>query len=101
MLETASMAGEKLPLLFIGKVAKPRCFKNVKKTSTSVPVELEGLDDVDQYSKPGLGNSDIKIRNSYRKIALVVDNYTANPVLYGLTNVRLVFFPPNTTAKTL
>ena len=31
VLVTASMAGEKLPLLVIGKSANPRCFKNVKK----------------------------------------------------------------------
>ena len=30
-LVTASMAGEKLPPLVIGKSANPRCFKNVKK----------------------------------------------------------------------
>ena len=31
VLVTASMAGEKLPPLVIGKSANPRCFKNVKK----------------------------------------------------------------------
>ena len=30
-LVTASMAGEKLPLLVIGKSANPRCFKNIEK----------------------------------------------------------------------
>ena len=30
VLVAASMSGEKLPLLVIGKAAKPRCFKNVK-----------------------------------------------------------------------
>ena len=29
-LTTASAAGEKLPMLVIGKSAKPSCFKNVK-----------------------------------------------------------------------
>ena len=40
------------------------------------------------------------MKNSNRKIALVVDNCTAHPVIHGLTNFMLVFLPPNTTAKT-
>ena len=43
---------------------------------------------------------DINMKNSNRKIALVVDNCTPHPVIHGLTNVRLVFLPPNTTSKT-
>ena len=43
---------------------------------------------------------DINMKNSNRKIALVVDNCTAHPVMRGLTNVKLVFLPLNTTAKT-
>ena len=31
---------------------------------------------------------------------LVIDNYTAHPALHGLTNVKLVFLPFNTAAKT-
>ena len=33
-------------------------------------------------------------------MALVVDHCTAHPVMRGLTNVKLVFLPPSTTAKT-
>ena len=40
------------------------------------------------------------MRNSNRKIALVLDNCTAHPNVKGLTNVKLIFLPPNTTAKT-
>ena len=47
-----------------------------------------------------VGKLDINMKNSNRKIALVVDNCTAHPVMRGLTNVKLVFLPPNTTAKT-
>ena len=53
VLVAASMAGEKLPLLVIGKAAKPRCFKNVKKTSIFVPIQLKGLDDVDHFRNLG------------------------------------------------
>ena len=33
-------------------------------------------------------------------IALVVDNAPCHPTLKNLTNVELVFLPPNTTSKT-
>ena len=41
---------------------------------------------------------DLKMKSSNRKIVLV-DNCTAHPVVHGLTNIRLVFLPLNTTAK--
>ena len=40
------------------------------------------------------------MKNSNRKIALVVHNCTAHSVMPGLANVGLVFLPCNTTAKT-
>ena len=43
---------------------------------------------------------DFQMRKSDRKIAMVLDNCTAHPNISGLTNIKLVFLPPNTTAKT-
>ena len=34
-----------------------------------------------------------------RKIALVLDNCSSHPDIKGLTHVKLVFLPPNTTAS--
>ena len=39
------------------------------------------------------------MKNEGRKIALVLDNCPAHPTIQGLTHVKLVFLPPNTTAK--
>ena len=99
VLVAASMAGEKLPLLVIGKAAKPRCFKNVKK----LPFLYQSNSKAWMTStifETWVRKLDINMKNSNRKIALVVDNCTAHPVIHGLTNVRLVFLPPNTTSKT-
>ena len=99
VLVAASMAGEKLPLLVIGKAAKPRCFKNVKK----LPLPYQSNSKAWMTStifETWVKKLDINMKNSNRNIALVVDNCTAHPVIHGLTNVRLVFLPPNTTAKT-
>ena len=40
------------------------------------------------------------MRKSNRNIALVLDNCTAHPKVKGLTNIKLIFLPPNTTART-
>ena len=43
---------------------------------------------------------DRQMANKKRKICLIVDNCSAHPHLDNLTNIDLVFFPPNTTAMT-
>ena len=40
------------------------------------------------------------MRKSNRTVVLVLDNCRAHPNVNELTNVRLIFLPPNTTAKT-
>ena len=99
VLVVASMAGEKLPLLVIGTATKPRCFENVKQ----LPLPYQSYSKAWMTStifKTWVRKLDINIKNSNRKTALVVDNCTAHPVIQGLTNVGLVFLPPNTTTKT-
>ena len=93
------MSGEKLPLLVIGKAAKPRCFKNVKE----LPLPYQSNSKAWMTStnfKTWVRKLDLKMKNSDRKFVLFVDNCIAHPVVHGLTNTRLVFLPPNTTAKT-
>ena len=99
VLVTASMAGEKLPPLVIGKSANPRCFKNVK----NLPLPYEANSKAWMTStlfEKWLRKLDFQMRKSDRKIAMVLDNCTAHPNISNLTNIKLVFLPPNTTAKT-
>uniref|UniRef100_A0A914X0R6 DDE-1 domain-containing protein n=1 Tax=Plectus sambesii TaxID=2011161 RepID=A0A914X0R6_9BILA len=93
------MAGEKLPLLVIGKSANPRCFKHVR----CLPVAYEA------NSKAWMNGSlfeqyvrklNMRMRAKKRSIALIVDNCPAHSKLMGFSNVQLFFLPPNTTAKT-
>ena len=42
----------------------------------------------------------LQMRKRQRKISLVLDNCTAHPNMSGLTNIILIFLPPNNTAKT-
>ncbi len=47
-----------------------------------------------------LSNWDSELRKENRKIPLLVDNCTSHPNINELlTNIKLVFLPPNTTAK--
>ena len=98
-LVTASINGEKLSPLAIGKSANPRCFKNVK----NLPVPYEANSKAWMTStlfEKWLRKLDFQTRKSDRKIAMFLDNCTAHPNISGLTNIKLVFLPPNTTAKT-
>ena len=99
VLVTASMAGEKLPPLVIGKSANPRCFKNVKKLPLPYEHNTKAWMTSTIFEK-WVKKLDLQMRKRERKIALVLDNCTAHPSVSGLTNVKLVFLPPNTTAKT-
>ena len=99
VLVTASMTGKKLRPLVIGKSANPRCFKNI----TNLPAPYEANSKAWMTStifEKRLRKLDFQMRNSFKKIAMVSDNCTAYPNINGLTNIKLVFLPPNTTAKT-
>ena len=100
VLVSASMMGEKLPLLVIGKSAKPHCFKGVKRLPLKYKSNSKAWMTCSIFES-WLRKLDSLMRNSNRKIALVLDNCTAHPNVKGLTNVKLILLPPNTTAKTL
>ena len=94
----ASATGEKLPLLVIGKSAKPRALRN-----KNIPVKYKS-------SSKAWMNSNIFIEHvraidrtmtmSNRKIALIIDNCPAHPVIHDLNSVTLIFLPPNSTSMT-
>ena len=99
VLVTASMTGEKLPLLVIGKSAKPRCFKGLKKLPLNYRFNKKAWMTSEIFSE-FCYELDRKMGNQGRKIALVVDNCSAHPAIKNLNNIKLIFLPPNTTAKT-
>ena len=88
----------KLPILVIGKLRKPRCFRIVKSLScdyesnknawmTSVIYEayLKRLND--------------KMKKAKQKIIIFVDNYNAHSKdSNDFSNVKVHFLPPNSTS---
>ena len=95
----ASIAGEKLPLLVVGKFANPRCFKN-----RNLPEDIDYKSNSNAWMTTDifvywLRKFDRKNAGMKRKVALVLDNCTAHPQLPDLTNTQLFFLPPKTTSK--
>ena len=41
---------------------------------------------------------DVKFQKENRKIALIIDNCPAHPTTADLSNVKLIFLPPNMTS---
>lgn len=95
---------EKLPLVFIGKAKKPRCFKknsgaehglyykNNQKAWMTASIFFDWLHYVDRK----IGKTD------GRKILLLMDNCSAHGTkhtLPELDNIDIQFLPPNTTSK--
>ena len=99
-LVCANMSGnDKLPLLIIGKYARPRCFKNIKTLPTLYTSNKKAWMTSEIFSD-WLRKLDKKFTKKGRKVAMIVDNCPAHPQIRGLRSIELVFLPPNTTSKT-
>ncbi len=98
VLFAASVTGEKLKPLVIGKSKKPRCFNS--KTQQSIAVHYEA--NKKAWMSSSLFTEWLRRVNNQmclqkRNILLLVDNCTAHPP-QKLSNIKLVFLPPNTTS---
>ena len=94
---TGSATGEKLPMFIIGKSKKLRCFKNVKHLPCEYKSQKKSWMNSEIFEE-WVRKIDRKFRADDRKIALIIDNCPAHPAIPNLTNVQLVFLPPNTTS---
>ena len=88
---------EKLPLLAIGKFAKPRCFKGVNSLPLDYKANKKAWVVSDLFSE-WVRKLDARVHRQKRKIILFVDNCPAHPMVPGLKSIQLVFLPPNTTS---
>ncbi|XP_014260374.1 tigger transposable element-derived protein 6 [Cimex lectularius] len=98
VLLCASMTGEKIKPLVIGKAAKPRCFKGVNMETVGVSWKFNSKAWMTtDIMREWLEQLDNKMRAQKRKILLFLDNATSHPHL-DLKNIKLAFFPPNITS---
>ncbi|XP_062609218.1 tigger transposable element-derived protein 4-like [Saccostrea cucullata] len=96
----ASMTGEKLKPLLIGKSRQPRCFSKIKPESLPVIYKFNSKAWMNSYvMEEWLKQLDSSMRRQKRKILLFLDNAPSHPNI-KLSNVELQFLPPNTTYKT-
>ena len=99
VLLCASATGEKIKPFVIGKSQNPRSFKGYHKTGLGVMYEankkawMTGT----LFAK-WLRKLNHQMKMQSRKILLVLDNCGARPHM-ELSNVKLLFLPPNTTAR--
>ena len=98
VLVGASMMGEKLPLVVVGKSKSPRCFKGVR----SVP--LDYFANTKAWMTGDLFEDIVKKWNRQfskekRNILLIIDNCPAHPRHLSFSNITIKFLPPNTTSK--
>ncbi|XP_046684859.1 tigger transposable element-derived protein 6-like [Homalodisca vitripennis] len=99
LLVTVNMDGsEKLKPLLIGKAAKPRCFKGIQSFPVTYRSNKKAWMTTELFNEwLNSLNSDMKKQN--REILLFFDNCSVHNNPPNLSNVKLHFFPPNTTSK--
>ncbi|KAK7092862.1 hypothetical protein V1264_008545 [Littorina saxatilis] len=95
----ASMDGEKVPLLAIGKFKNPRCFKGIK----HLPIKYAANKKAWMTSavfEEWLLSFDRTMDRQNRKVLLVIDNCPAHITAnLSLNATELLFLPPCATAK--
>ncbi|XP_047139139.1 tigger transposable element-derived protein 4-like [Hydra vulgaris] len=77
------------------KCKNPRCFKHIKQLPCIDKNQLKSWMTGDLFTE-WVMKLDSFFRAQDRKVALLVDNCSAHPHIEGLSNINLIFFPPNT-----
>jgi len=95
----ANMKGEFEVPMVIGKAARPRCFKRL---------DIASLPVLWRFNKKAWNTQVImenwlkmfneKMKRQGRHVLLFLDNATCHPNI-TLSNVKIIFFPPNTTSR--
>ena len=98
-LVAGNATGKKLSSFMIEKSVKPRCFSGVKSLPCRYRSQKKSWMDGDFFTE-WVKELDRKFAAQDRKIALIVDNCPAHPIVDGLKAIELIFLPPNTMSKT-
>ena len=101
MISCNSDGSEKLKPMILGKVNKPRCFKNFQ-YSHYVDYRSSSKGWMDScIFKDWLIQFDRAMMFKNRKVALLLDNAPSHKTSATLNNVELIFIPPNMTCHLL
>jgi hypothetical protein len=97
VLVGASMSGEKLPLLVIGKSLRPSCLRRNSVQMIHFIDRNHWMDAAKEY----LIKLDTRFQKSNKNVIIFIDNFRAHPpvsCLQYLKNIKIYFFPPNITS---
>lgn len=89
---------DKLKLMVIGKSKSPRCFKNVRTFPCNYKAQNSAWMTGCLFTE-WVQQLDRKFGTEKRKVLLFVDNSPAHPKGIPLKNIKLEYFPPNSTSK--
>ena len=89
--------GDKLPMFVIGKSMAPRCFKNVTFLPCRYRSQKKSWMD-STFFEEWVRKLDVKFQKENQKSALIINNCPTHPTIAGLSNVKLIFLPPNMTS---
>lgn len=96
-----NMSGtDKRKLLVIGNKANPSCFKNIQKLPVDYFSNLKAWMTSEIFITY-VHKWDSEMRKKERKIILLIDNGIAHFNIPNLTNIKLVFLPPNSNSALL
>lgn len=98
-LAAANAVGDKLPMFVIGKAKNPRCFKNIKKLPCRYRAQKKSWMDSILFEE-WVREINKMFQAEERNVVLIVDNCPAHPTIEDLSNLKLIFLPPNTTSVT-
>ena len=98
-LAAANAIGEKLPMVVIGNVSNPTCFKGIKALPCTYRAQKNSCMDSEIFEE-WVRELNTKFKAEKRKIALIVDDCPAHPNIAGLSHIQLLFLPPETTYVT-
>ena len=96
-LAAANSVSDKLPMFLIGNSKTPSCFKNVTSLPCRYRSQKKSWMDSTLFEE-WVRELDVKFQKENQKIALIIDNCPAHPTIANLSNVKLIFLPPNTTS---
>ena len=96
-MAAANAVGNKLPAFIIGKAKNPSSFKNIKKLPCRYRSQRKSWMDSILFEE-WVRDVNEKFQAEERKVALIIDNSPAHPIIENLPHASFFFLPPNATS---
>ena len=98
--QTENAEGEKLPMFFIGKSVKPRYFSGVVNLPCRYSAQKKKSWMYSGLFEKWVREQYRKFEREGRKVAIIIDNCAAQPIILNLKAIKFLCLLSNTTSKT-